>query len=137
STGKTGASAASAVPAVNVAIAAMNTDRVENRVRMSPVVGMTTDMVSMNAVVSHWAVAALTVNSFISRGMATLITVSLRIMTNEATSRTPMTTFTCGVMVSSASGPVTCPVAGPGCWSADMGQLLLARGYRRDGATPG
>src|SRR5690625_2098295 len=50
STGKTGASAASAVPTVKVPIAPMKTDLVEKRVRMRPVVGMTTAMVSMNEI---------------------------------------------------------------------------------------
>src|SRR5690606_28787005 len=49
---------------------------------------MTTAMVSMNAVVSHWAVAAPTSNSTISFGSATLMIVSLRMTTNAAPTRT-------------------------------------------------
>src|SRR5688572_19907602 len=45
---------------------------------------MTTAMVSMNAVVIHWAVAAPTPNSTIRLGRATLMIVSLRITTKAA-----------------------------------------------------
>src|SRR5690625_2467684 len=121
STGNTGASAARRVPAVNVPIALMKTARVENRVRMRPVVGMTTAMVSMKAVVSHCAVAAVTENSVMSRGIATLITVSLRIMTNEATMRTPMTSFTWRGTVSSAPVSAAGPAVGFWRWSTLMG----------------
>ena len=79
---------------MNSDMAAMKTALVVKRWRISPVVGMTTAMVSMKAVVSHWALAALTANSVIRRGIATLITVSLRIITNEAMSRIPMTSLT-------------------------------------------
>src|SRR5690625_1321212 len=68
STGNTGARAPSNVPRVNREIAPMNTDRVEKRVRISPVVGMSTAMVSMNAVVSHCAVAAVTEKVCINAG---------------------------------------------------------------------
>ena len=46
--------------------------------------GMTTAMVSMNAVDSHWAERADTSSSRISRGMAFTMIVSLRITTKVA-----------------------------------------------------
>ena len=46
--------------------------------------GMTTAMVSMNAVESHWAACAVTVKSPISRGIALIMIVSLRITTKVA-----------------------------------------------------
>ena len=54
STSKPGASAASSVPAENRLIAVMNTGRVAMRCSRKPVIGITTAIVSMNAVVSHW-----------------------------------------------------------------------------------
>ncbi len=53
STQNPGARVAIKVPAQNRPIAAPNTIRVDNRWSRKPVVGMTTAMVSMNAVVSH------------------------------------------------------------------------------------
>ena len=54
-------------------------------------VGMTTAIVSMNAVVTHWTVASVILNSSMSRGKATDIIVSLRMTTNAATERIPIT----------------------------------------------
>ena len=54
------------------------------RCRNQPVTGMTTAMVSMNTVDSHWAAAASTSKSTISRGMALIMIVSLRITTKVA-----------------------------------------------------
>lgn len=53
STPNPGATRATSVPSENATIAAMNTWRVVKRWRMNPVVGMTTAMVSMKALVSH------------------------------------------------------------------------------------
>ena len=55
---KPGETAASSVPVQNSPIASMKTVRVERRCSRKPVVGMTTAMVSMNAVVSHCTVRA-------------------------------------------------------------------------------
>lgn len=51
---------------------------------------MTTAMVSMNPVVNHCAVVAVMERSVIRRGSATLMIVSLRIITKEDTTRMPM-----------------------------------------------
>ena len=83
-TGKTGASAARSVPAQNTAIARPKAKRVVTRWRNQPVTGMTTAMVSMNAVESHWAAPASTSKSAISRGIALIMMVSLRITTKVA-----------------------------------------------------
>ena len=53
-------------------------------------VGMTTAMVSMNAVVSHCTVRALMPRSTIRWGSATLMIVSFKIITKVATSRVTM-----------------------------------------------
>ena len=50
--------------------------------------GMTTAIVSRNAVVTHWARAAEMSRSVLITGMATLMIVSLRIAMNAAASRT-------------------------------------------------
>ena len=92
STSNVGASAASRVPVQNTAIAVPNAARVVTRCRNQPVTGMTTAIVSMNALVSHCAARASTENSTISRGIALTMIVSLRItMKVAATSqrRTP------------------------------------------------
>ena len=54
-------------------------------------IGMTTAIVSMNAVESHCAATASMRRSSISRGMATDMIVSLRITTNVAESRSQIT----------------------------------------------
>ena len=72
------------MPDANVVMAMTNTTRNGIRTSIQPVRGMTTAMVSMNAVVSHCAVAAVTLNSAISSGSATDMIVSLRITTNAA-----------------------------------------------------
>ena len=58
--------------------------RVVTRCRNQPVIGITTAMVSMNAVDSHCAALALTAKSTISRGIALIMMVSLRITTKVA-----------------------------------------------------
>jgi hypothetical protein len=74
------------------------------------VVGMTTAMVSMNAVVIHWAVAAPTLNSRISCGSATLMIVSLRITTKAETTSSQTT------RMAPAGSPGSVGVAGaPAC----------------------
>ena len=86
-----GASAAIAVPMQNRPRPRTYTVRVVSRCSRNPVVGMTTAMVSMNAVESHCAVFASIDRSIISVGSATLMMVSLRITTNVATSSVPIT----------------------------------------------
>lgn len=89
-----GASAASRVPSRNAATATMKTGRVENRSSIQPVVGMTTAIVSMKPVSSHWAVAAETWNSPMIAGRATATVVSLSIITKAVDSRTTRTPAT-------------------------------------------
>jgi hypothetical protein len=84
STGKAGATAASSVPAQKTVIAVANAARVLTRWRNQPVTGMTTAMVSMKPVDSHWAERAVTENSPINLGMAFTMIVSLRITTKVA-----------------------------------------------------
>ena len=90
STPKLGVRAASSVPREKLPMARAKTVRVPKRCSRNPVVGMTTAMVSMKEVVTHWTVAALTAMSAMMCGRATLRTVSLRITTNAATSSTAM-----------------------------------------------
>ena len=97
SIGNTTANEANSVPPVNVLIAMTNTIRSGNRTSSHPVNGMTTAIVSMKAVVSHCAVAAVTANSTMSSGSATDMMVSLRITTNAApTSRAMRRTVAAG-----------------------------------------
>ena len=84
STGKVHAQAASSVPAQNVPIARPKANRVVTRCRNQPVIGITTAIVSMNAVDSHCAALAFTAKSTISRGIALIMMVSLRITTKVA-----------------------------------------------------
>ena len=84
STAKLGASAASRVPERNVPIASPKANRVVTRWRNQPVIGMTTAIASMNAVESHCAALASTSKSTISRGIALIMMVSLRITTKVA-----------------------------------------------------
>ncbi len=84
STGNAQAMAASRVPAQKVAIASPKAKRVVTRWRNQPVIGMTTAIVSMKAVESHCAALASTSKSAISRGIALIMMVSLRITTNVA-----------------------------------------------------
>ena len=57
---------------------------------MNPVIGITTAIVSMKLVVSHCATSAEIPKSTISTGSATASVVSLRITTNAAATRIPM-----------------------------------------------
>ena len=91
STQKPGAIPANRVPVLNNPSAAAYTVRVEKRCSRNPVVGMTTAMVSMKAVVSHWTVLAVRSRSTISTGSATPMIVSLRMTTKVATSSVAMT----------------------------------------------
>ncbi len=84
STGNAHAHAASSVPAQKTPIASPKANLVVTRCRNQPVIGMTTAIVSMNAVESHWAAAASTEKSVISRGIALIMIVSLRITTKVA-----------------------------------------------------
>ena len=84
STGKDGASAASRVPVQKVPMARPKANRVVTRCRNQPVIGMTTAIASMKAVESHWAALASTWKSTISRGIALIMIVSLRITTKVA-----------------------------------------------------
>ena len=126
SIGKTWAAAASTVPAMNRPIAPMKTVRVVKRWRMSPVMGMTTAMVSMKPVVSHCTVAAVRSNRSMRGGRATPITVSLRIMTKAATRSTPSTSLICFDMPGSAVGASSAAAASgvsAGRWSTVMGEF--------------
>ena len=76
---KLGDAAASSVPAENRPMASRKTPRVLKRCSRNPVAGMTTAMVSMKIVASHWMASSLTLNSCISTGRATFMIVSLRI----------------------------------------------------------
>ena len=58
--------------------------RVDTRCRNHPVTGITAAIVSMNAVESHWAAWAVMPRSVISRGIALIMIVSLRITMNVA-----------------------------------------------------
>lgn len=102
-----GARPAIAVPAVNVPMARMNTARSDMRFSSQPVNGMTTAMVSMNPVVSHCAVAAVTVNSAMSRGSATDMMVSFRITTNAAETSRAMSRPVPGARASSSGRTAT------------------------------
>ena len=64
--------------------------------------GMTTAIVNRNPVVSHCAVVAVMFRSTIRVGSATLMIVSLRIMTNAAMTRMPIRSLLPGA--SSSSG---------------------------------
>ena len=81
---KTGATAEITVPVRKTAIAVVNACRVVTRCRNQPVTGMTTAIVSMKDVESHCAARAETSNSTISRGIALIMIVSLRITTKVA-----------------------------------------------------
>jgi hypothetical protein len=81
------------VPVVNRPIAARNSERVENRWIRNPVTGITTAIVSRNAVASHCPVVGWMRRSSIRRGSATFMIVSLRITTNADTSRMVMTSL--------------------------------------------
>jgi len=84
-------SAATRVPALNSDIASANTARVDRRAISQPVTGITTAMVSMNPVVSHWAVRSSMARSAMIRDSATLSAVSLRITTKAPTRSTAST----------------------------------------------
>ncbi len=86
-----GASAAIKVPRLNSDIAQTKIGRVFILCSKKPVTGITTDMVSRNAVVSHWTAPADTCRSSISRGIATAMRVSLRMTTKVATRSRLMT----------------------------------------------
>ncbi len=77
-----------------------------------PVVGMTTAIVSRNAVVSHWAVAAVMSSSRMSSGRATPMIVSFRMTTKAATTRRAMTApgRTAGFAVAPGGAVGTVPV---------------------------
>ena len=86
-----GASAATSVPRQNSVIAAMKIVRVWNRWSRNPVIGMTTAIVSRNAVVSHCAALASTPRLTINGGIATPMIVSFRITTNADTKSSRIT----------------------------------------------
>ncbi len=94
---KPGAMIATAVPSEKRDIALMNIWRVVKRWSRNPVTGITTAIVSMNAVVSHCAWTAVIPRSVMRCGIATAIVVSLRIATKAATSKSQMTRFASGV----------------------------------------
>jgi hypothetical protein len=99
---------------LNSDIDRMNIGRVFIRCSMKPVTGITTAMVSRNAVVSHCAALAGTLKLPIRRGIATPMIVSLRITTNAEISRRLMTSLLrVATFVASASD-----VAAPAGFSA-------------------
>jgi len=91
SSSNTGATAPSSVPAVNSDIAVTKSARVLNRCSSQPVIGMTTASVSMNAVVSHCAAVAVMPKTSMKRGIATPMSVSLRMTTKAEPMSTPST----------------------------------------------
>jgi hypothetical protein len=93
STSRPGASAAIRVPVLKSVIAEMNTGRVWRRWMRKPVIGMTTAIVSMNAVVSHCAAVAVMLRSFMRCGKATPMIVSFKITTNADTSSSRITSW--------------------------------------------
>ena len=114
STSKTGASAESAVPTRKTDIAVVKAWRVVTRWRNQPVTGMTTAMVSMNAVESHCALRAVTSSSTISRGIAFTMIVSLRITTKVASTSQRSTAYgwagwSCAVTGSPCARWWSCP----------------------------
>ncbi len=107
-----GATSASVVPAMKVAIATVNAVRVLTRCRNQPVTGMTDAIVSRNAVDSHCAAFTETPKSSASRGIALIMIVSLRITVNVAATSQVTTAGVRPVGAASAAGAGTC---------ADMG----------------
>ena len=101
-------------------MARRKTVRVDSRCSRKPVVGMTTAIVSMNAVVSHCPVRAATQRSAISRGRATPMIVSFRMTTKAATSRVPMIRRggTAGTSVGSWVGKRWCHVCSDLPWAS-------------------
>ncbi len=115
STAKPGASAEIRVPAQNADIDARKTARTEKRCSSDPDIGITTAMVSRKPLVSHCAVRAVMSRSEISTGSATLMIVSLRIMTKaEKTSSAMMTPADGGAVgVLPCNGSSVARVIGP------------------------
>ncbi len=79
------------MPSRNRPIAAVYALRVVTRCRNQPVTGITAAMVSMKAVESHCAVCAVMCSASISRGMALIMIVSLRMTTNVASTSSRIT----------------------------------------------
>lgn len=86
-----GAKAPIRVPVLKKLSAMRKMVRVWNRWIKNPVIGITTAMVRRNAVVSHCAALAVTPRSTISRGIATAMTVSFRIMTKVDINKSAIT----------------------------------------------
>ncbi len=131
SIGKPGARNATSVPAENSDIAATNIVRVVKRRSRKPVIGMTTAIVSMNAVVSHCAARAVMPRSVMRCGIATPIVVSLRIATNAAARSSQMTRLSRGPSLATPAvavvrGTAMLPVPGVVSMAA-IGRLLEAR----------
>ena len=84
--------------------------RTEKRCSSEPDMGMTTAMVNKKPLVNHWAVRAAMSRSTISTGNATLMIVSLRIMTKAENTSNAMITAALGGAFGCASvrtmGPV-------------------------------
>lgn len=96
-----GASRQMSVPALKRIIAVRKICRVVNRCSRKPVVGMTTAIVSMKALVSHCPSSGGMWSERLSSGIAIAIVVSLRIATNAATRSSQITRMPAGSMVSS------------------------------------
>src|SRR5699024_3247217 len=90
--------------------------RVEKRCRRNPVVGITTAMVSINAVVSHCACTAVMPRSSMRCGIATPIVVSFNIATNAAPSMS---------QIARDSSGESCVRAVPGDGWEDIGDLTV------------
>jgi len=102
-----GETAQTSVPIEKIDMARMKIGLVCSRCSRKPVIGITTAMVSRNAVVSHWAALAVTPRSSISCGIATLMMVSLRNTTKVEVSSSAITSrlrAACGAAIGMALG---------------------------------
>src|SRR6185312_5322932 len=123
SSSRLGDTMAIAVPAENNDMARMKIGRVLRRCSRKPVTGMTTAMVSRNAVVSHCASLAETWSASLMVGMATLRMVSFSITTKAETSSRLMTRLLraaldgwLGAIAASAKLALSVLMAGPISW---------------------
>lgn len=98
-----GARAATTVPLINSKHAVINTCRVLKRSMAKPVVGITTAMVSIKPVSSHWTVVAGTSYSAMMAGSATDREVSFKIMMVAAPTNTASVALTSGAIFSGAA----------------------------------
>ncbi|MGY2875739.1 hypothetical protein ACVW00_002929 [Marmoricola sp. URHA0025 HA25] len=124
-----GASAARSVPEQKTTIERPNACRVVTRCRNQPVTGMTTAIVSRNAVVSHWDARSVTPNSTWSRGSALTMIVSLRITMKVAATSQRSTAMSPVLVLAPAVGAAeSCDMRGS---FAVRGGRALARPEKR------